>query len=240
MKELTHYTEALQAGKYLVRLVPVNENLPVISCEYTREQFLRSALFFRVKNLQGYHIFCRPVGYQYVLLDDLTRDILSELATFKPCMLIETSEDNFQAWLRLPEPPQSREQAFNICRSVCTLLGADIGSAEPDHLGRLPSYVNLKPERKGFVSKLRRWANRDAVLSELTPETPKGGRVLKKSTGIDRSREDFNTACKLARQNKTLAEITEYLQAHSEKAKVRKDRYAERTAAKAVKTVNLQ
>ena len=226
-----HYCQTLAASEYDVRLIhSVGEQHP-INPTYTHNQLLRSVRFLAAKNKQGYHIYCRPVGYQYVLLDDLCQSSLSELARFKPCLLLESSPDNYQAWLKLKEAPTNREQAVDICQVVTKHLGADMGSAEPDHIGRLPGFTNRKEkyrnQRNQFpYVKLHRWADRFADLNNFYPSeggivhssytlpqrTAKYSVARSNCTDDSQSIADFRTACQMLRQGKSDHEIAYVLE----------------------------
>ncbi|MDX2306303.1 MAG: DNA-primase RepB domain-containing protein [Microscillaceae bacterium] len=226
---IQNYLFALEAAEYDVRLVPVDkESDPPIKRKYSPEQMLKSIKFFKAKNVEGYHIYARPLGWEYILVDDLSRENLKLLKVFKPCLLIETSPENYQAWLRLAEVPEDRESAKAICQALARHLGADPGSAEPDHVGRLPGFTNRKPQyqdEKGLYPyvKLHKYARR---LSSISPEkgivAQKAGPIPiqkpKRSKDRDRSREDFNLVCMLIRQGKSDEYIREQLMLKSEKA----------------------
>ena len=216
---------ALEAAEYIVRLI--HETRPPINKRLDALQLIKDVSFYQAKNREGYNVYFRPVGYEYVLVDDLHRATLPQLAKLKPCLLIETSPDNYQAWLKLSKTPESREDAMEICQAVAANLGADMRSAEPDHIGRLPGYTNRKPkhQRPGglfpFV-KLHKWERRESTFSPLRGfvgqaepqpirQNPKPGR--------DRSREDFNLCCMLISQGKADDYIRQHLEATSEKAR---------------------
>lgn len=85
------------------------------------------------------------------------------------------------------------------------------GSAEPDHLGRLAGYTNRKPKylqnsQFPFV-RLHKWQYRKSPyrlegVNSATPSRPSAHAPHPKMLEHDRSRADFNEACKLIRQGK--------------------------------------
>ncbi|MPR32380.1 DNA-primase RepB domain-containing protein [Salmonirosea aquatica] len=161
---------AIDASEYIIRLI--HDEKPPINKRLEAAQLIREIPYYQAKNREGYNVYFRPAGYEFVLLDDLYRQVLSELAELKPCLLLETSPGNYQAWLRLREVPQTREEAVNICQELAVLLAADLGSAEPDHIGRLPGFTNRKPRHRrddGFYPfvRLHKWENRDSDFSPL-------------------------------------------------------------------------
>jgi hypothetical protein len=216
---------ALDASEYIVRLI--HQIQPPINKRLEPTQLLKEIPYYQAKNREGYNIYFRPVGYEFVLLDDLSREALFELAKLKPCLLIETSPANYQAWVRLKAIPQSREEALQICKELAATLAADMASAEPDHIGRLPGFTNRKPKHRKpdglfpFV-KLHKWEARESDFSPrvgLVGQTNPANVHRSKTGDRDRSREDFNLCCMLINQGKPDHFIWQQLEATSQKAK---------------------
>ena len=250
---LENYVTALSSLTYHYRLVHPKSGEVKLGV-YSTEQLLRSEKFFRAHNSQGFNIYCRPEGYQYVLLDDLVRDTLTALAGLKPCMIMETSPCNYQAWLILPELPPDRQTAKAICKELALRFGADIASAEPDHVGRLPGFTNRKekhrlPDGQFPFVRLRRAQYRISTFY------PSGGPVLQSHVADEQlkkpvivhskgsaSEQDFGQACWLIRQGRADDYIFEYLIRNSPNLEQRKgqrhvDAYLHRTIREAHRRV---
>ncbi len=254
-KVVQRYADALNAEKYKVQFKnrATEEGFWV---EYTAAQLVKPETIKHLqwRNWNGFDVYARPVGWQYVLLDDLTWDVLADVASTEPCLLMETSRDNFQAWLILPEVPINRDTAKAICKELAIRFGADLASAEPDHVGRLPGFTNCKEKYKmpngqfPFV-RLRKWQHR------LSTFYPRGGAVLNTTaTQSDTcstyrhspgkgsiSEQDFGVACGLVKAGKTDREIYDHLLRTSPDLETRKgrhiDRYLRRTISNARKSV---
>jgi|GEM_PF-1133153 len=223
---------AIDASEYIVRIV--QKGKPSINREGLDPcQLIKEIPYYQAKNFEEYNIYFRPVGYQYVLLDDLNRSTLFELAKLKPCLLLETSPGNYQAWVKLRDVPQEKEDALAICKEMAAMFDADMASAEPVHVGRLPGFTNRKPKHRRpdgqfpFV-KLHKWEDRESDFSPL------GGavgqidthRVARNQTkDRDRSQEDFNLCCMLINQGKKYEEVRQQLEATSQKGKEVSPRY---------------
>lgn len=85
------------------------------------------------------------------LLDDLHVDQIKRLEdmNFAPAVVLETSDGNCQAWIRLvpPEAPEpTREVATQASRSLTRIFGADPAAVGAERFGRLPGFVNRKPK----------------------------------------------------------------------------------------------
>jgi hypothetical protein len=242
---IERYISAFGAKEYLIQLTHLDRKkyVPIRIC-YEPEALLRSTDFLKYKNLLGYNVYCRPVGYEYILLDDLKREVFPDLEIIKPCLWMETSPDNFQAFVTLSQAPENREQALEICRHLAHRFRADPGSAEPDHVGRLPGFTNRKEkyrDEKGFYPFVKLHQAEKRISSFL----PQWG-ACAQTTSIhnvpprneeDRSRRDFNYVCMLLRQGKTEDFIREALYSYSSKAKQRGDKYVSMTIRNARKVI---
>ena len=110
----------------------------------------------------------RDRDHDLVLIDDIDRFTPKRMEAdgLKPAVVIETSPDNFQAWLRLgvPTPADVRHE---VSRILCERYGGDAGAIDPHQSGRLAGFTNPKPEHKSgryspFV-KLHSYAGRVGV-----------------------------------------------------------------------------
>lgn len=213
-----------------VRLIDAtDQSRTPVKVSYTIEQLTNSKtmLYLAGMNKERYHVYCRPVGYRYILLDDLSRDKLQELAIFKPCLLVETSKGNFQAWLKLEEEPIERLKALENCRKLAAHFQADMNAAKPEQVGRLPGYTNRKEKyRKAdghfdFVM-LRRWKDRFATLYPLegaackmlvsTSNLPEMSRQRYMPGMRSQSEADFAIACQMIREGRSDLEIVSCLE----------------------------
>jgi hypothetical protein len=227
---VTRFAYTLGAEVFDVRLIDAtDQSRTPVKVSYTIEQLTNSKtmLYLAGMNKERYHIYCRPVGYRYILLDDLSRDKLQELASFKPCLLVETSSRNYQAWLKLEEEPTDRIIALDICRQLATYFQADMNAAKPEQVGRLPGYTNCKEKyRKAngqfdFV-KLWRWKDRFATLHPLegaackktvsTSNLPEMSRQRYVPGMRSQSEADFALACQMIREGKSDLEIVSCLE----------------------------
>ena len=112
-------------------------------------QILKRIKWLKAKNVQGYNINIRPVGNHLTLLDDLTALQLTnmEATGYEPCVTVETSPSNYQAWLDHGRE-LTAEEATEFSRILAKKLGADIGAAGRRHAGRLAGFTNRKPNRQ--------------------------------------------------------------------------------------------
>lgn len=110
------------------------------------EHVLNSIAWMRLQNLGGRNIYVRPAGeHNLTLIDDLKANSLHEMSTagFQPALVVETSPDNFQAWLKHPRA-LSRDVSTAAARKLAEQFGGDVGAADWRHFGRLAGFTNRK------------------------------------------------------------------------------------------------
>ncbi len=62
---------------------------------------------------------------------------------FNPAVIVETSPDNFQAWLKHPER-LGKDVSTTAARALVEKFGGDRGAADWRHFGRLAGFTNRK------------------------------------------------------------------------------------------------
>ena len=114
----------------------------------TAAQCMARIRYLKHRNAHGAHIYFRPSGERrYSLLDDLNRTLLADLSArgFEPCAVIETSPENFQAWLRHSRV-LSKDLGTVAAQLLAQRFGADPSAADWRRFGRLPGFTNRKPQ----------------------------------------------------------------------------------------------
>lgn len=113
---------------------------------WDRETVLKSVPYLKYQNMQGNHIYIRPAGaHNLTMVDDLNAAKVEEMkqAGHTPALVVETSPNNFQAWLKhhqtLPTDLSTR-----VSKEVASLYGGDPSSADWRHYGRLAGFTNCK------------------------------------------------------------------------------------------------
>jgi hypothetical protein len=106
--------------------------------------------WLRHENAKGSHIYVRPAGAHCLsLIDDLSAEAIDRMKAegFEPAVVVETSTDNFQAWLnhgQVLDAPMSTRAA----KELVERFGGDPASADWRHFGRLAGFTNPKRERQ--------------------------------------------------------------------------------------------
>ncbi len=95
------------------------------------EHVLSSIAWMRLQNFNGRNIYIRPAGeHNLTLIDDLKASSLRDMrvAGFQPALVVETSPNNFQAWLKHPRT-LSKEVSTAAARELATQFDGDTSRA---------------------------------------------------------------------------------------------------------------
>jgi hypothetical protein len=106
--------------------------------------------WLRHENAKGAHIYIRPAGtHALCLIDDLTAEAIERMKAegFEPAVVVETSPNNFQAWLNHGRVLEA-ELSTRAAKHLAERFGGDPSSADWRHFGRLAGFTNPKSERR--------------------------------------------------------------------------------------------
>jgi hypothetical protein len=106
--------------------------------------------WLRHENGKGAHIYIRPAGtHSLSLIDDLTTEVIERMKAegFEPAVVVETSPNNFQAWLNHGQALEATIST-RAAKHLAQRFGGDPASADWRHFGRLVGFTNPKPERQ--------------------------------------------------------------------------------------------
>jgi hypothetical protein len=113
---------------------------------WDKQTLLRSVGWLRYQNSHGRNIYIRPKGeHPLSMVDDLTADAIQQMKQqgFEPCVVVETSPGNFQAWLNHGKVLPKAESTL-AARLLAQRFGGDQGAADWRHFGRLAGFTNRK------------------------------------------------------------------------------------------------
>lgn len=127
-------------------------NEPVmIPRTWDTEALLRSVPWLKYQNRNGRNIYVRPQGeHRLSLIDDLkAADVQTmKVSGFTPAVVVQTSPNNFQAWVKHPEV-LDKETSTAAARALAQRFGGDPGAADWRHFGRLSGCSNRKEKYRG-------------------------------------------------------------------------------------------
>jgi hypothetical protein len=117
--------------------------------EWSRTELEQSVAWLKRMNARGHDVYLRPAGaHGLVLVDDLKAEAIERMKQegFAPAASVETSPDNYQAWVKLSDRPLSAEVRRLAAQELAKRYGGDPNSADSQHYGRLAGFTNQKPE----------------------------------------------------------------------------------------------
>ncbi len=106
--------------------------------------------WLRHENGKGAHIYIRPARtHSLSLIDDLAADSIERMRAdgFEPAVVVETSPDNFQAWLNHGQVLEAA-MSTRAAKALVERFSGDPSSADWRHFGRLAGFTNPKRERQ--------------------------------------------------------------------------------------------
>jgi RepB DNA-primase from phage plasmid len=114
--------------------------------------------FLRVRNREGCDVYLHPYaedrnpGYILVDLDHTDPAVVETMraAGHPPCVVLQTSPGNLQAWVQVSAAPIEPAVASQIGKQLARLYGGDPASTDWRHLGRLAGFTNQKPQRRNL------------------------------------------------------------------------------------------
>jgi hypothetical protein len=112
--------------------------------------------FLRARNREGCDVYIQPYaadrnpGYILVDLDHNGPAILQAMRNHghEPCVVLQTSPGNLQAWVRVSAAPIEPAIASFVGKHLAHAYGGDLASTDWRHLGRLAGFTNKKPQRR--------------------------------------------------------------------------------------------
>jgi hypothetical protein len=159
-EQVGRFVQAVGADSYqIMTRTPDVKDGTIRRQNWSPEQMLdpKNVKWLRSQNAAGGGIYIRAVDRRITLIDDLKPLMIEEMASrgYEAATAIETSPNNFQAWIRLvpadaPEP--SSAVATQAARSLTKFFGGDPAAVGSERFGRLPGFTNRKPshERNGM------------------------------------------------------------------------------------------
>ena len=149
---------AMGAVEYQLGLLKFDDDdLPMKKRVYSAEKLSDpyTIRYLRLENSQDRNINIVPHGlHSLTLLDDVTVTTVARMKDegFQPALVVETSPNNFQAWLQhgqvLPE-----KESSTAARLLARRFDADPSSASWCHYGRLAGFTNRKTKYKDQIGR---------------------------------------------------------------------------------------
>jgi len=120
--------------------------------EWSQGTIESSLAWLKCENAHGADIYIRPAGeHGLVLVDGLEVEALAKMAQdgLMPAAILETSPDQYQAWVKLSDEPLSVETRAEVALGLAERYGGDIEGASSQSYGRLAGFTNRDFEGQG-------------------------------------------------------------------------------------------
>jgi hypothetical protein len=140
---------AMRAESFELLLLVLDEGREGSMLTLTADRILARLSWLKARNANGVNVNIRPKSSHLVLLDDLATRQIEKMREngFQPSVVVETSPDNFQAWLDCGED-LSDEEATAMAQLLARRFQSDVRAAGRRHAGRLAGFTNRKPNRR--------------------------------------------------------------------------------------------
>ncbi len=161
MQAIRRQVAAMPHDLYLVRLIH-SQTRRAFPGErlWTAAQLIHPATirFLRIRNREGCDVYLHLYaekhnpGFILVDLDHTDPAIVTSMraAGHEPCVVLQTSPGNLQAWVQVSSTPIAAAVASQIGKQLAHLYGGDRASTDWRHLGRLAGFTNQKPLRRNW------------------------------------------------------------------------------------------
>lgn len=143
-------SDVFELGLFRLSAEHEDVNAQMIPRAWDAETLLRSIGWLRLENMRGRNIYVRPKGEHHLsLVDDLSKSAVERMKAegFEPAAIIETSPQNFQAWLNHGER-LSKDIGTAVARVLANRFDGDAKAADWRHFGRLAGFTNQKEKHR--------------------------------------------------------------------------------------------
>lgn len=173
--------EAFGARQYeigLIRQSLPGEKVEVDRRTYSARQLVGRICWLKLMNAAGWSVNICPAApdNRFLVVDDISLETVARMQTegFEPCVVVETSPNNHQAWLQYPESFPSQELATRLAKDLAKRFSSDFGSASGRHMGKLAGFTNRKPVhlnlRSGLYPYVKLIASVGGVFTKATEQ----------------------------------------------------------------------
>lgn len=161
-------------------------------------QIIKSIAWLKSQNFSDHDIYIRPNGsLGLVFFDDLNIGDLDRMKQegIKPCVVLQSSPQNYQGWIRVSKDPIDKTIATKICKLVAKQFGGDINSADWRHYGRLSGFTNRKA---AYIDTVGRYPF--VLLDETNTHITEGNRALliAAKTSIEQDKQVISNTLKIS------------------------------------------
>ena len=158
---------ALGAPTYRITLKGRLEGLPTYNFGkqkdgsehfYTQSEIAALLPKFSRENARGFDVYVTPIdpNHHYIVVDDMRDDSMKQLRAdgFEPCLVQQSSHDNWQAIVKLPKASLSEQKEANELVGELNRRYGDPKFSGVVHPFRLAGFSNKKPGKNGAFTRV--------------------------------------------------------------------------------------
>jgi hypothetical protein len=140
---------AMRANRFEIGVLSSGTDKTGVMRQWDTATVLRSIPWLKAQNARGMNINIRPTGNHLSLLDDLTLDQIGVMRSigYNPCVIVETSPANYQAWLDHGQYIDESDATY-AAQFLARKFQSDYGAASRRHFGRLAGFTNRKDKHR--------------------------------------------------------------------------------------------
>jgi hypothetical protein len=141
--------KAMACVKYKIGVFDRSKKIMINSHDLEDDKVINLVPWLKFKNFEGNDIYITQaddIDRALLLVDDLTRAQIEamRLRGVAPACVVETSPNNYQAWVSLGQTPMPKQERKVAARLLADQFEGDKASADPNHYGRLAGFTNRK------------------------------------------------------------------------------------------------
>jgi len=108
----------------------------------------KASSFLNLIAKESNQIYIRPNSSSFILVDDLSLEMARKMWSegYQCCVLLQTSPQNYQAWVKVSPSPIPNELSTAVGKILAEKFNGDKASVDYRHLGRLAGFPNMKPK----------------------------------------------------------------------------------------------
>lgn len=146
------------------------------------------------ENARGYDIYVTPIDpdHHYILVDDMRDDAMKQLRAdgFEPCLVQQSSHDNWQAVVKVPKHINEQKQANELVVELNRRYG-DPNLSGVMHAFRMAGFSNKKPGRGNAFTRVIEAVQRvctkaTGMLNAIRDRVEKASRITQERYDRDR------------------------------------------------------
>lgn len=140
---------AMRANRFEIGVLAIGGDRSGVMRVWETRTLMESVGWLKAQNARGLNINIRPSSSHLSLLDDVSPTQIEEMrqSGYNPCVVIETSPNNYQAWLDHGQE-LADEDATHAAQYLARRFQSDYGAAGRRHFGRLAGFTNRKEKHR--------------------------------------------------------------------------------------------